>query len=74
MLPRPSEADSWIFAAYFDEANHPAPTIILGVLRGETDQWRKFNDGLNDILTRYGFQSIACQTLPGAFRYDASPS
>jgi hypothetical protein len=75
MLPRPSEADSLIFAAYFDEANHgPAPTIILGVLRGETDQWRKFNDGLNDILTRYGFQSIACQTLPGAFRYDASPS
>jgi hypothetical protein len=38
MLPRPSEADLLIFAAYFDEANHgPAPTIILGVLRGETD-------------------------------------
>jgi hypothetical protein len=72
MLPRPSEADSLIFTAYFDEANHgPAPTIIPGALLGQTDQWRKFNDALNDILTRCGFQSIACQTLPA--RSDTTP-
>jgi hypothetical protein len=72
MLPRPSEADSLIFTAYFDEANHgPEPTIIPSALLGQTDQWRKFNDGLNDILTRCGFQSIACQTLPA--RSDTTP-
>jgi hypothetical protein len=46
-----------IFTAYFDEANThgPAPTTIMSTLLGHADQWCKFNDGLNGLRSRYGF-------------------
>ncbi len=49
-----------IFTAYFDEANThgAAPTIILSALPGHADQWSKFNEGLNDIRTRYHFKTF----------------
>ena len=49
-----------IFTAYFDEANTHglAPTIILSALLGHADQWSKFNEGLNDIRTRYHFKTF----------------
>lgn len=46
-----------IFTAYFDEADThgEAPTVILSAHVGHAFQWRRFNDKLDKIRRKYGF-------------------